>query len=179
MKNFRIQHLALVILLAFSGIVGCSGENSNSSTDPKAGAGSDHGHPHPHDDTNNPHSVEGHAHGAGPHDGTIADWGGGKFHVEFTVDHDKQEATVYILGTDEKTPTPISAESVLLTIKNPAMQIDLTPAPLDGDSDGKASRFTGTDASLATVREFEGTLSAVIEGTPYSGNFKEESHDQE
>ena len=55
-----------------------------------------HGHPH----------GKG-GHGAGPHDGTLADWGGGKYHVEFTVDHDKQEATVYILGGDEKTPSPI------------------------------------------------------------------------
>ena len=27
------------------------------------------------------------AHGAGLHGGTITDWGGGKYHVEFTVDH--------------------------------------------------------------------------------------------
>jgi hypothetical protein len=53
--------------------------------------------------------AESHVHGTGPHGGTIADWGGGKMHIEFTVNHDKQEATVYILGKDEKTATPIAA----------------------------------------------------------------------
>src|SRR5437016_3990593 len=63
----------------------------------------------------------GHTHGAGPHGGTVADWGGGKYHVEFTVDHPKQEATVYLLGEDEQTPVPIKAKDgqLLLTIKEP------------------------------------------------------------
>src|SRR5262245_31687758 len=53
------------------------------------------------------------AHGAGPHGGTVADWGGGKYHVEFNVDHKKQEARVYILGSDEKTPAPVKAKELL------------------------------------------------------------------
>ena len=52
------------------------------------------------------------AHGAGPHGGTLTDWGGGAYHVEFTVDHDKKEATVYIVGSDEKSPSPIKAKAV-------------------------------------------------------------------
>ena len=63
----------------------------------------DHGHDHP-------------AHGAGPHGGTLTDWGGGTYHVEFTVDHDKKEATVDIVGSDEKTPAPIKADKVLKMI---------------------------------------------------------------
>src|SRR5262245_61308003 len=59
------------------------------------------------------------AHGAGPHGGTISDWGGGKYHVEFTVDHGKKEATVYILGDDEKTPAPVKASKLLLSINDP------------------------------------------------------------
>ena len=57
-----------------------------------------------------------HSHGAGPHGGAVADWGGGAYHVEFTVDHDKKEATVYILGGDEKTPAPIKAERIHLAL---------------------------------------------------------------
>ncbi|MCO8123365.1 hypothetical protein NHH03_16565 [Stieleria sp. TO1_6] len=49
----------------------------------------------PHQAEVNDHSVAGHGHRAGPHDGTIADWGGGKYHVEFTVDHGKTQATAY------------------------------------------------------------------------------------
>jgi hypothetical protein len=122
---------------------------------------------------------EGHSHGEGPHGGVVADWGGGKFHVEFTVDHDKQEATVYILGDDEKAAIAIDAAEVILAIKDPATQVTLAPAPQDGDSSGKSSRFVGKHENLGTVMEYEGSISGVVNGTPYSGNFKEVAHDHD
>lgn len=127
------------------------------------------------------HSHEGHSHGAGPHDGTLVDWGGGKYHVEFTVDHDKQQATVYVLGGDEKTPTPIQATEgkLLLTITDPAMQVELLPQPLDGETDGKCSRYVGQHEKLGTVKEYAGTISGEVDGTPYAGDFKEEAHGHE
>ena len=83
------------------------------------------------------------AHGAGPHGGAVADWGGGKYHVEFTVNHDTQEATVYVLGDDEKTAAPIKTDKVLLSIVDPKFEVELAPMPLDGEADGAASRFVG------------------------------------
>ena len=119
----------------------------------------------------------GHAgHGAGPHDGTLADWGGGKYHVEFTVDHDKQEATVFILGDDEKTPSPIEAEEIQLSISDPMMQVTLKAAPQEGDPEGSASRFVGNHESLGVVQEYAGTIRGTVDGTPYRGEFKEEPH---
>jgi hypothetical protein len=117
-----------------------------------------------------------HGHGAGPHDGTVTDWGGGKYHVEFTVDHGKKEATVYILGSDEKTPAPVKATNVMLSINEPAFEVALKPQPLAGEDDGVSSRFVGTHDNLGIVREFAGTISGEIEGTPYAGDFKEEPH---
>lgn len=163
----------VLVLAGIIGIVGCdkSAEpNAKTSTQ----AESDHGHEHGpggHD-----HSVEGHAHGVGPHDGTIADWGGGKYHVEFTVDHTKQQATVYVLGSDEKTPAPIDAPSLELSIKDPEMQVTLNASPQEGDPQGKASRFVGTHEKLGVVQEYAGTMTGVVDGTPYSGDFKEEAH---
>ena len=116
------------------------------------------------------------AHGAGPHEGAVADWGGGKFHVEFTVDHDKQVATVYVLGGDEKTATPIKAVKILLNINDPKFEVELAAAPLEGEAEGTASRFVGKHESLGKVQEFAGTISGEIEGTPYAGDFKEEPH---
>jgi hypothetical protein len=118
----------------------------------------------------------GHGHGSGPHEGTLADWGGGKYHVEFTVDHDKQEATVYILGDDEKSPAPIAAAEIQLSITDPAMQVTLKAAPQEGDPEGSASRFVGNHESLGVVQEYAGTITGVVEDTPYSGDFKEEPH---
>lgn len=125
------------------------------------------------------HSVAGHGHGAGPHDGTIADWGGGKYHIEFTVNHDKTAATVYVLGSDEKTPSPIDADSIELSIADPEMLVTLKADPQADDPPGKASRFIGTHEKLGVVQEYAGTMTGVIEGTPYSGDFKEEAHDHE
>lgn len=179
MKNIQLTLLSSTLLLSISMIVGCGDKMAEQPTNQQSGtqSESDHGHPHDEDgDLGDSHKVEGHAHGAGPHDGTIADWGGGKYHVEFTVDHEKKEATVYVLGSDEKTPEPITAASLLLTIKEPQMQVDLKPVPLEGDSEGKSSRFVGTHDGLATVMEYEGTMSAEVDGTPYAGNFKEEPH---
>jgi hypothetical protein len=114
------------------------------------------------------------AHGAGPHGGTITDWGGGKYHVEFTVDHDKQEATVYVLGGDEKTPAPIKAEKLSVSINDPAFEVDAVAQPLDGEPEGSSSRFVGRHDNLGKVQEFAGTITGDVEGTPYSGDFKEE-----
>lgn len=130
----------------------------------------DHGHPH---------EGEGaHAHGAGPHDGTLADWGGGKYHVEFTVDHDKQKAVVYVLGSDENSAVPIKAAEgkLLLTINDPSFQVDLMADPLDGETESNCSRYVGKHEHLGIVQEFAGTISGDVDGTPYAGDFKEEPH---
>lgn len=116
---------------------------------------------------------EGHSHGEGPHGGTVADWGGGKYHVEFTVDHDKKEATVYILGGDGKTPAPIKAEKISLVIADPPIETDLVAQPLEGEADGASSRFVGQHENLGKVQEYEGTITGEVDGTPYSGDFKE------
>ncbi len=52
-------------------------------------------------------------------------------------------------------------------------------SPEENDPDGKASRFIGTHEKLGVVQEYEGSLTGVIDGTPYTGDFKEEAHDHE
>ncbi len=159
------------LLLALTFAIGCDNAKPPTPAAPKPPAASttpakdDHGHGHA-------------AHGTGPHEGAVADWGGGKYHVEFTVDHDKQEATVYVLGSDEKSASPVKATDgkLLLNIKDPSFQVDLVAMPLDGEPEGTASRFVGKHESLGKVQEFSGTISGEVEGTPYTGDFKEEPH---
>lgn len=115
-----------------------------------------------------------HHHAAGPHGGTVTDWGGGKYHVEFTVDHDKKEATIYILGSDEKTPAPVKASKLLLSINEPSFQVDLIPHPLAGEVEGSSSRFVGQHENFDKVQGFAGTISGEVDGTPYAGDFTEE-----
>lgn len=113
-------------------------------------------------------------HAPGPHEGVIFDFG--KWHGEFTVDHKTQEATVYIFGSDEKTPAPITAEKLSLSIKSPQFQIDLKATPQDSDPKGKSSRFVGKHEKFGKEQEFEGTLNGVVDGKPYAGDFKETEH---
>jgi hypothetical protein len=166
----RKHHGTIVTLVAagsFAWLSGCM-ESTNTDTgmppEPASTAESgEHGH--------------GHTHGAGPHDGTLADCGGGKYHVEFTVSHPDKQATVYILGDDEKSASPIKATEIHLTIASPAVDIALTAQPQEGDPEGTSSRFVGTHDNLGIVQEYAGTISGEIEGTPYTGDFKEEPHD--
>ena len=170
--------MAITIFLTLA--VGCKQEAQNTSqTNQAASNDHEHGDSEGTHASETDHSVSGHGHGAGPHDGTIADWGGGKYHVEFTVSHEKQEATVFILGPDERTALPIAAEEVTLSIVDPAMQVTLKPVLQEGDPDGKASRFVGNHEKLGVVQEYAGTITGVIEGTPYSGDFAETAHEHE
>lgn len=175
MKTSNIWILTVVALSLACFTIGCQDSGTNQ-------VSKDHGHSHGEDghsdeEDGHSHEEEGHSHGAGPHDGTLADWGGGDYHVEFTVDHDKQEATVYVLGDDAKSPSPIQSEEIQLSIVDPAIDVALTASPQEGDPEGAASRFVGNHEDLGIVQEYEGTISGVIDGTPYSGNFKEVAHD--
>lgn len=148
--------------------IGCSPNEPASKPNSKPTPGPATGKPVP--------EKSGHDHGAGPHGGTVVDWGGGKYHVEFTVDHDKKETVVYILGGDEKTPAPIKADKITVTIDDPASEIEAAAKPLEGEQEGMSSRFVGTHDTLGIVKEYSGTISGEIEGTPYSKEFKEEPH---
>ncbi len=115
-----------------------------------------------------------HSHGEGPHGGTTLDFG--KHHGEFCVDHDKKQVTVYILDGAVKNAVPIPVDSLTLSIKSPQFQAALKASPQDSDPKGSCSRFVATDDRFGKVQEFEGTVSGVIEGKPYLGDFKEEPH---
>lgn len=176
MQKFVGLASAIGAVFAMTFIVGCgdTAVPEGAGATGAATAAADGGHVHGDGEGEHSHS---HSHGAGPHGGTLADWGGGKYHVEFTVDHEKQEATVYVLGSDEKSPTPIRTDRISLTIGEPEIQTDLLPQPLEGDTDGVSSRFVGKHEMLKTVRDYSGTLTAEIEGTPYTGEFTEQAHE--
>lgn len=142
-------------------VAGCGRTPAPATRSDAAADSKDHGHP---------------AHGAGPHGGTLTDWGGGAYHVEFTVDHEKKEATVYLVGSDEKSPAPIEADKIRLTIDDPMTELELVAKPLEGEAAGTSSRFVGTHDTLGIVKEFAGAIGGEIEGVPYTGDFKEEPH---
>lgn len=116
---------------------------------------------------------ETHGHGSGPHGGTVIDWGG-KYHVEFCMDHGKKQATVHILGIDARKPAPIKADKLLLSIKQPLFQIELKAMPQEGEPPGLSSRFVGTHDNFGVEQEFAGTISGQVDGKNYGEDFQEE-----
>jgi len=177
MKKLELTLTPLFAICTLTLIIGCGDSQQPATPQPQADANPE---TQADEDSSAVHADEhGHAgHGAGPHDGTLADWGGGKYHVEFTVDHNKQEATVFIFGDDEKTPSPIESKEIYLSIIDPMIQVTLKAEPQVGDPEGSASSFVGNHESLGVVQEYAGTMTGVIDGTPYSGDFKEEAHGQ-
>jgi hypothetical protein len=119
-----------------------------------------------------------HAHGSGPHGGVILEWGGGAYHLEFTVDHDAKRATVYVLGGDARTASPIKATELTLNLDEPATEVSLAAEPEAGEEAGSSSRFARVHDALGTVREFSGSVTGVIDGTPYVGEFAEPAADK-
>ncbi|MFZ4638661.1 MAG: hypothetical protein ACOYMC_14735, partial [Pirellulales bacterium] len=97
-RQMRFSAAAIIAAAITAG--GCTQAPTPPQAKPKTTTSKADDHGHAHDDHH-------HEHGAGPHEGTLADWGGGTYHVEFTVDHDKKEALVYLLGADMKTPAPV------------------------------------------------------------------------
>lgn len=150
--------------------------------------GKDHGHDHKIDGHTHDHEEKGkgksikvadagkddHDHGEGPHGGTILEFG--KYHGEFCVDHDKKLVTVYILDGSAKKGVAIGVDKLTLSIKTPQFQTELNAVPQEGDAKGTSSRFEAKDDRFGKVQEFEGTVSGVIDGKPYLGDFKEEPH---
>ena len=116
---------------------------------------------------------QGHSHDNPPHGGTVLDWGGGKYHLEFVVDHTKQQVTVYVLGSNVKENLAVEAESIELALENPQVGFTLKADPLEGEPAGKSSRFVGTHPDLASPQKLAGTIHGVLSGTPYSGKFQQ------
>jgi hypothetical protein len=166
--KFRTLSGVAFAIASLACLVGCQPKAPVGKTN--ASVKSDQGHNH--QDGAHTHS----AHEVGPHDGTMTVWGGGKYHAEFTVDHETKEATVYLVGSDEKSPSPIRTDKVLLSIKQPQFQVELAAKPLDGESNGRSSRFVGFHDNLGVVQEFAGRISGEVGGKPYSGDFAEEAH---
>ncbi len=160
--------IGLGLLVAALAATGCSQQSSTPKAEPKKDAGKKDEHP---------------PHGEGPNGGVIFDLG--KYHAEFTVDHDKKECTILVVdGENEKAkPLPVAAKEFTLTTKETKTKegkkvdpMTIKMLPKD-ESGGKASKFVGTDPGLGNVADFAGTVLGEIDGKPSQGEFKEEEHD--
>jgi hypothetical protein len=163
LKMKCIKMLSLLALIIAVPTVGCS-ENGSKPMGKDSGA------------TTSSESVP-HTHGHGPNGGVVFDLG--KYHGEFTVDHDKRECMIVVLGDDEKTPTAVATAELTVATKEAKTEAGKVVPPMtiamkaQEAASGKASKFVGADPGLGNVADFEGTVMGEIDGKPSQGEFKE------
>lgn len=129
------------------------------------------------------HTDADHAHPSeGPHHGSLIEFGNEEYHGEFL--HDDESITIYILDSGATEQVPIEAESITLNVTHDGTPSthELAASPDESDPEGTSSRFVLTDAAVVEMIDAEGStarLSAMIDGTPYSGNIvhSHEGHD--
>ena len=158
----RFTLAALLLPLSLLGLAGCGGGQRGGRTFSEADNVE-------HDDHHD------HAHAHGPHDGHVVEIGGDDYHAEVVLDESTRKLTVYLLGSDLKTPLPVDAESLALRLKvgEETQEIKLAPEAQPEDGEGKASKFVqGEDALPEAIKDAEdlhGEVVVTFGGTQYRG----------
>lgn len=171
-KSTTLSTISAAMLFVLA--VGC---NDGPGPDAHADSHADHGGSAP--------AADAHAHPTeGPHHGHLIELGKEEFHAELV--HDKAAVTIYLLDAAAKTAVAIDSTEVVVNLKHDGKpeQFKLAAAPLDGETDGKSSRFQSTDAELAGHLDdtaSEPRLNVTINGTPYTGSMSHvhDDHDDE
>lgn len=103
-----------------------------------------------------------HHHEHGPNGGHILELG--EYHGEIAVT-DGRVLTLFVLGEDAKTPAPVAdaTAKALLKVGSETKEIPLASSPLEGETDGKSSRFAAAaDALPAEIVDIEGVDGEII-----------------
>ncbi len=89
-------------------------------------------------------------HHEAPHGGTLVALGDHEYHAEIVWDEDAKSITVYVLDGEAAKAVPINATTITLAIGtgDDTQSHAFAAQPLDGEPDGKSSRFASTDKDL-------------------------------
>jgi hypothetical protein len=117
-----------------------------------------------------------HEHEAGPHGGHIIEFAG--LHAEFCKEESKKKITLYILDEALKEAVPVETESLSISFKKPAIQVEFKAEPTEKDPKGKSSRFSAIHDEFAKDRTYQGMLFGKFGGQVHQMAFNEEcNHD--
>lgn len=134
-QTFQVALCGLGLAL----FAGCSAQSDTRTFDEKdstASAEAEHAHEHEHEH--------------GPNGGHLLEVGEEQYHVEVVFDETGHTLTAYILGPDAKTAFPIAGKSIDfdLEVGDKEHEIPLAAKPLDGEKDGKSSRFVAEGKAI-------------------------------
>jgi hypothetical protein len=110
----------------------------------------------------------------GSHGGELVELGSAA-HIEFVRNEETGEATLYITGSDGKTPFPIAGTPELKLATDSGQKAIKTTA--SNSADGKASEFTAKDDALKS-HEVSGRISITVDGKLHNPEIAEDhGHD--
>lgn len=159
----------LVLCLTATVLIGCGESTTYESYDEAATSDGSHG-------------GHGHAHEHGPHDGHVLELASDhSVHGELCLDEGGKSMTFYVLGPDLKTPLP--AESIEFEIDKDDDEVELpaTAMPLDGEEDGKSSRFSIDSSMLGELTDLESVhahVHVMIDGEEFKGALEHNHGDE-
>tara|TARA_R110002111_G_scaffold262875_1_gene342498 strand:+ start:41571 stop:42191 length:621 start_codon:yes stop_codon:yes gene_type:complete len=144
-QTFRVAVCGLGLAL----FVGCSSKDDTRKFDAKdseASVEAEHAHDH--------------AHEHGPNGGHLLEVGEEQYHLEVVFDDKARTLTAYVLGPDAKTAFPIAGEAIDfdLEIGDKEHEIPLAAKPLEGEKEGKSSRFVAEGKAIPDSIKAESDL---------------------
>ncbi len=124
-----------------------------------------------------------HDHTAGPHGGSIIELGDN--HAELVHDDASGTVTVYILDGAAAANVPVEAAEAKINVTHDGAgeQFVLKASPLEGEPEGKSSRFVSTEKMLGDALDIDGAEAAFVvtfDGAPHRGAIEHDhDHDHE
>ena len=162
----RLAGLSLAALLVLNGCTGA--DTTTEYADAEQNVPSANGHEHEQE---------------GPHGGHILEFSENhEYHGEVCFDADTRDVTLYLLGSDMKTPVPVPATDVEFELEegDDEVVVALKADPLPGEDATIASKFvvSGSDlpASIHDIEELHAHVHVTIDGTEYAAGL-EHGHD--
>ncbi|MEX2091468.1 MAG: hypothetical protein WD971_02265 [Pirellulales bacterium] len=104
-----------------------------------------------------------HAHeSGGPHGGAIVELG--EHHAELVHDDAAGTVTVYILDGAATKNVPVDAKEAVINITREGLgkQFNLSASPIEGEPEGRSSRFVSSDAELAKELDNESAAAVFV-----------------
>jgi hypothetical protein len=104
------------------------------------------------------------------------------YHAELVHNDDKPSVSLYLLDEQARSPVTTAAEELTLNlvVDGNAQQFKLAAAPLQGEAEGKASRFHSQDESLwrliSDENKLSGRFNVTIEGKQFVGKIEHAAH---
>jgi len=158
-----------LMLLTLAMLTGCGGGNAAPAEGrPAKPSGGGSG-----DAAAGDHASTGHSHVA-VHGGQVQVVGDN--HFELVYDGEARRFTLYVLGEDETKAAPVAEKETTLQVRDEKSgqfkRVTLAANPLEGESDGQSSRFTGISDELANLGNFDAVARVSMAGESHRVSFQ-------